>query len=76
MLKQLGWHSLEQHRLSYQLSMFYKIQQGFHRGGEKMKNASGQPVATYKVKMSGSEKNRSEQERKEKFWWAHTTIIL
>ena len=28
MLKQLGWDTLEQCRLSYQLSMFYKIQQG------------------------------------------------
>ena len=28
MLKQLGWDTLEQRRLSYQLSMFYKIQQG------------------------------------------------
>ena len=28
MLKQLGWETLEQRRLSYQLSMFYKIQQG------------------------------------------------
>ena len=27
MLKQLGWDTLEQGRLSYQLSMFYKIQQ-------------------------------------------------
>ena len=28
MLKQLGWDTLEQRRLSHQLSMFYKIQQG------------------------------------------------
>ena len=28
MLNQLGWDTLEQHRLLYQLSMFYKIQQG------------------------------------------------
>ena len=28
MLKQLGWDTLEQCRLSYQLSIFYKIQQG------------------------------------------------
>lgn len=28
MLKQLGWDSLEPHRLWFQLSMFYKIQQG------------------------------------------------
>ena len=28
MLKQLGWDTLEQRRLSYQLSLFYKIQQG------------------------------------------------
>ena len=28
MLKQLGWQSLQQRRLSYQLSMFCKIQQG------------------------------------------------
>ena len=28
MLKQLGWDTLEQRRVSYQLSMFYKIQQG------------------------------------------------
>ena len=27
-LKQLGWDTLEQRRLSYQLSMFYKIQRG------------------------------------------------
>ena len=27
-LKQLGWDTLEQRRLSYQLSMFYEIQQG------------------------------------------------
>ena len=28
MLKQLGWDTLEQRRHLYQLSMFYKIQQG------------------------------------------------
>ena len=40
-----------------------------------MKNASGQPAAACKVKMSGSEKNKREQEHKQQnFWWSHMTI--
>ena len=34
-------------------------------------------LAASKVKMSGSEKNKSEQEHKQqKFWWTHTTILI
>ena len=34
-------------------------------------------LAAKKVKMSGSEKNKSEQEHKQQtFWWTHTTILV
>ena len=47
----------------------------FHSGGKKIRNASGQQGAATKVKMSGSEKNKSEQEHKQQnFGWANTII--
>ena len=36
----------------------------FHSGGEQMRNASGQ-----QGEMSGSEKNKSEQEHKQQKFW-------
>ena len=42
----------------------------FHSSVEKMRNASGQ-----QGELSGSEKNKSEQEhKKQNFWWTHTRI--
>ena len=40
-----------------------------------MRNARGQQGAASKVKMSGSEKNKSEQEQKQQnLWWVDTII--
>ena len=36
---------------------------------KKIRNASGQQGAATKVKMSGSEKNKSEQEHKQQNFW-------